>query len=103
METTTLLTDNKSYHKTKLAQRRNAGFAKRRSPPITSLSGRVSKVSDRPTILTFVRAPAAARSKIASGAGQIVSRAAYLRAAQAYMLISMPTGTSRIFGVFQVI
>ena len=27
----------------------------------------------------------------------------YLRAAQAYMLISMPTGTSRIFGVFQVI
>jgi hypothetical protein len=29
--------------------------------------------------------------------------AAYLRAAQAYMLISMPTGTSTIFGVFQVI
>jgi hypothetical protein len=27
----------------------------------------------------------------------------YLRAAQAYMLISMPTGTSTIFGVFQVI
>jgi hypothetical protein len=27
---------------------------------------------------------------------------AYLRAAQAYMLISMPTGTSTIFGVFQV-
>jgi len=26
---------------------------------------------------------------------------AYLRAAQAYMLISMPTGTSTIFGVFQ--
>jgi hypothetical protein len=26
----------------------------------------------------------------------------YLRAAQAYMLISMPTGTSTIFGVFQV-
>jgi hypothetical protein len=26
-----------------------------------------------------------------------------LRAAQAYMLISMPTGTSTIFGVFQVI
>jgi hypothetical protein len=25
----------------------------------------------------------------------------YLRAAQAYMLISMPTGTSTIFGVFQ--
>jgi hypothetical protein len=28
---------------------------------------------------------------------------AYFRAAQAYMLISMPTGTSTIFGVFQVI
>jgi len=27
----------------------------------------------------------------------------YLRAAQAYMLISMPTGTSTILGVFQVI
>jgi hypothetical protein len=27
--------------------------------------------------------------------------AIYLRAAQAYMLISMPTGTSTIFGVFQ--
>jgi hypothetical protein len=26
----------------------------------------------------------------------------YLRAAQAYMLISMPTGTSTIFGVFQI-
>jgi hypothetical protein len=50
-----------------------------------------------------VRAPAAARSKIASGAGQIVPCADYLRAAQAYMLISMPTGTSTIFGVFHVI
>jgi hypothetical protein len=28
---------------------------------------------------------------------------AYLRAAQAYMLISMPTETSTIFGVFQAI
>ena len=28
---------------------------------------------------------------------------AYLRAAHAYMLISMPTGTSTIFGVFQAI
>jgi hypothetical protein len=26
---------------------------------------------------------------------------AYFRAAQAYMLISMPTGTSTIFGAFQ--
>jgi hypothetical protein len=30
-------------------------------------------------------------------------RVVYLRAAQAYMLISMPTGTSTILGVFQVI
>ena len=37
-----------------------------------------------------------------AGAGQTVRRA-YLRAAQAYMLISMPTGTSTIFGVFQLI
>jgi hypothetical protein len=29
--------------------------------------------------------------------------AVYLRAAQAYMLISMPTGTSTILGVFQAI
>jgi hypothetical protein len=29
--------------------------------------------------------------------------AAYLRVAQAYMLISMPTDTSAILGVFQVI
>jgi len=28
---------------------------------------------------------------------------AYLRAAQAYMLISMPTDTSTIFGAFQAI
>lgn len=30
-------------------------------------------------------------------------RQSYLRAAQAYMLISMPTGTSTIFGAFQAI
>jgi hypothetical protein len=32
-----------------------------------------------------------------------VSPIAYLRAAQAYMLISMPTGSSTIFGAFQAI
>jgi hypothetical protein len=48
------------------------------------------------------RAPAAARSQDPFRAGQIVP-IRYLRAAQAYMLISMPTGTSTIFGVFQVI
>jgi hypothetical protein len=36
-------------------------------------------------------------------AGQIASHQVYLRAAQAYMLISMPTCTSTIFGVFQLI
>jgi hypothetical protein len=41
--------------------------------------------------------------RIAARAGQIASTRFYLRAAQAYMLISMPTGTSTIFGVFQVI
>ena len=44
-----------------------------------------------------------------SGADVLVGRdldatpANYLRAAQAYMLISMPTGTSTIFGAFQAI
>jgi|GraSoiStandDraft_4_1057263.scaffolds.fasta_scaffold1158853_1 hypothetical protein len=32
-----------------------------------------------------------------------ITSANYLRAAQAYMLISMPTGTSTIFGAFQAI
>ena len=36
------------------------------------------------------------------GQNEAVS-SAYLRAAQAYMLISMPTGTSTIFGAFQAI
>jgi hypothetical protein len=33
----------------------------------------------------------------------VVIATSYLRAAQAYMLISIPTGTSTIFGVFQAI
>jgi hypothetical protein len=43
------------------------------------------------------------KQQSAARAGQIVFDAVYLRDAQAYMLISMPTGTSTIFGVFQVI
>ncbi len=43
------------------------------------------------------------KQEVASEARQIVSMLVYLRAAQAYMLISMPTSTSTIFGVFQVI
>lgn len=35
--------------------------------------------------------------------GVDVTLANYLRAAQAYMLISMPTGTSTILGAFQAI
>jgi len=38
--------------------------------------------------------------KFGSRAGH---HANYLRAAQAYILISMPTGTSTIFGAFQAI
>jgi hypothetical protein len=34
---------------------------------------------------------------------RMLDATAYLRAAQAYMLISMPTGTSTIFGAFQAI
>lgn len=43
-----------------------------------------------------------ARSKALPEPG-ITSRRAYRRAAQAYMLISMPTDTSTIFGVVQLI
>ena len=39
---------------------------------------------------------------IAERAGQVVLEV-YFRDAQAYMLISMPTDTSTIFGVFQLI
>ena len=45
----------------------------------------------------------AARPRTADAAQGRAVRSLYLRAAQAYMLISMPTDTSTIFGVFQVI
>ena len=45
-----------------------------------------------------------ARQVPASGPVKLrVSTMVYLRAAQAYILISMPTGTSTIFGAFQAI
>jgi hypothetical protein len=47
--------------------------------------------------------PATARSSRALPSWADRFGAVYLRTAQAYMLISMPTGTSTIFGVFQVI
>jgi hypothetical protein len=49
----------------------------------------------------LTKAPAAARND-ATGPGGVIE-GGYLRAAQAYMLISMPTGTSTIFGAFQAI
>jgi hypothetical protein len=61
----------------------------------------------RPAIVEFTEnggepvAPAATRSSCLLEPGRTLR--SYLRAAQAYMLISMPTGTSTIFGVFQVI
>jgi hypothetical protein len=52
--------------------------------------------------------PCCRRTRRGSKASSLSSRAdrpkaAYLRAAQAYMLISMPTDTSTIFGAFQAI
>jgi hypothetical protein len=49
----------------------------------------------------FDAAPAAAHDSWLPEPGRTLR--GYLRTAQAYMLISMPTGTSTIFGVFQVI
>jgi hypothetical protein len=52
----------------------------------------------------FVQEPAAPAPRTTTqSAGQVATKFAYLRAAQAYMLISIPTGTSTIFGVFQAI
>jgi len=50
-----------------------------------------------------VDAPAAARKRVHLSGRADRPEAAYLRAAQAYMLISMPTDTSTIFGAFQAI
>jgi hypothetical protein len=47
--------------------------------------------------------PATARRKNCWSSRADRFDAVYLRAAQAYMLISMPTGTSTILGAFQVI
>jgi hypothetical protein len=49
------------------------------------------------------RTPATARRKNCRSSRADRFDAVYLRAAQAYMLISMPTGTSTILGVFQLI
>jgi hypothetical protein len=58
---------------------------------------------DEQTQCFEVRTPATARHKNCRSSRAGRSDAVYLRAAQAYMLISMPTGTSTILGVFQVI
>jgi hypothetical protein len=66
--------------------------------------------------ITVKKALARGEDRITHGAGNAlfpdihpashavdVTPAIYLRAAHAYMLISMPTGTSTIFGAFQAI
>jgi hypothetical protein len=74
-----------------------------RSRPITGLSElpeiQKSQHSDVCSVRPACRGPK--QGRFWSRADR--PRTAYLRAAQAYMLISMPTGTSTIFGVFQVI
>src|SRR5580658_2520253 len=59
------------------------------------------KALDGESLIGFDAAPAAAHDSWLPEPGRTLR--SYLRAAQAYMLISMPTGTSTIFGVFQVI
>jgi hypothetical protein len=49
------------------------------------------------------RTPATARRKNCRSSRADRFDAVYLRAAQAYILISMPTGTSTILGAFQII
>lgn len=44
-----------------------------------------------------------ATASTASAIEAVAGRQSYLRVAQTYMLISMPTGTSTIFGAFQAI
>jgi hypothetical protein len=55
------------------------------------------------TVNVIDRTPATARRKNCRSSRADRTEAVYLRAAQAYMLISMPTGTSTILGAFQVI
>jgi hypothetical protein len=67
---------------------------------IQSLDTKASKVA------TSTRKPprwGASRLEVHLKSKAEANAAAYLRAAHAYMLISMPTGTSTIFGVFQAI
>ena len=65
------------------------------SPGVSSISEVAADATRRPRIGNVVAGYGPPPSKCRTIAG------AYLRAAQAYMLISMPTGTSTIFGVFQ--
>lgn len=67
--------------------------------PATGKAEKYFLVRDVPETKT---APAGGTSPLVPGPSG-TSRRGYLRAAQAYMLISMPTCTSTIFGVFQAI
>jgi hypothetical protein len=57
----------------------------------------------RPTIFPARTPPNSKSPAIADGALPRSSRAGYLRVAHMYMLISIPTVTSTIFGAFQAI
>jgi hypothetical protein len=65
---------------------------------------RYPKASKAPTgMATLPRSGTCHACRSAFKSKREVVAAAYLRAAHAYILISMPTGTSTIFGVFQAI
>jgi hypothetical protein len=63
----------------------------------------MAETEGRAGITPCCNAPAAARKRVHLSGRADRPEAAYLRAAQAYMLISMPTDTSTIFGAFQAI
>jgi hypothetical protein len=76
-------------------------FARRCSEILNRTNSRAGLNLEPDQILN--RTPATARATECSQSRADRFGAVYLRDAQAYMLISMPTDTSTIFGVFQVI
>jgi hypothetical protein len=78
------------------ATNRNAAHGRRRNS-IRSIQGVV------PVLLYLANRKLAGSGATTPPEPDRSSKFTYLRAAQAYMLISMPTDTSTIFGVFQVI
>jgi hypothetical protein len=80
---------------------KSAERAERNVEGFPSFNRRLRRVAGRITTDSVTKAARRGSGKGWSRAGR--REAAYLRAAQAYMLISMPTGTSTIFGAFQAI